>query len=107
MSLAGASPPSPQGRTQGGSQKVRNCRGRGEELLSTTPAAPCPCTLLTLLPEKLKNHGGGGGRIRVSPGPQRSKLFLDTVKTKGGFLCSTMQQEVRRWLLVFTLRVGE
>ena len=56
----------------------------------------------------LRSSKSMGPRIRVSPRPQRSKLFLGTVETKGRFLCPTMQLEVKRWLLLFSpLRVVE
>lgn len=37
----------------------------------------------------------------MSPGSQRSKLFLGTVETEAGLLRTRMQLEVRRWLLLF------
>lgn len=40
-------------------------------------------------------------RIRVSPGLQRSKLFLGTVETKAKLLCPRTRLEVRSWLLLF------
>ena len=70
------------GRAQGGSRKVGNCKGRGEGLPSI---APCkrPIHAHSSHPF-LRSSEVMGPRIWVSPGPQRSKLFLGTVETKGG-----------------------
>ena len=86
------------GRAQGGSRKVGNCKGRGEGLPSI---APCkrPIHAHSSHPF-LRSSLVMGPRIWVSPGPQRSKLFLGTVETKEGLLCSTMSW--RRRLLLFS-----
>lgn len=98
-SLAGASPPS---QAQGGSQRIGNCRGwrRRGSLHFPPPTLQCPIPALASHPS-LRNPKTMGPRIRVSPGLQRSKLFVGTVENKAELLCPRVQLEVRGWLLLF------
>lgn len=103
MSLADANPPAQAGHRE---------EARRLETVEVGEDFPPPPLQHPILAHSshpfLRSSKIMGPRIRVSPRPQRSKLFLGTVETKGGFLCPTMQLEVRRWLLLFSpLRVVE